>query len=76
MSDEENIQSRRRNVICGSRFHRQTWELLEKPGRLHTNDVRMLDYAHASFGHCTGRHSRQSAAQGCGSFRVRMPCWR
>jgi hypothetical protein len=32
-------------------FNNQTWELLEKKDRTRTEDVRMLDYAHASLAH-------------------------
>jgi len=32
-------------------FHSKTWELLEKKDRTRFEDVRMLDYAHASLAH-------------------------
>ncbi len=46
-------------------FHRQTWELLEKQDRSRFDDVRMLDYAHASLAHwrAIGTAARQQRAE-------------
>jgi hypothetical protein len=46
-------------------FNRQTWELLEKRDRSRYDDVRMLDYAHASLAHwrTMGAAARQQRAE-------------
>jgi hypothetical protein len=46
-------------------FNTRTWELLEKKNRTRHEDVRMLDYAHASLGHwrATGTAVRQQRGE-------------
>jgi hypothetical protein len=63
MSDEKTYTVAQAHYYFAVDFHRQTWEMLEKQGRTHFDDVRMLDYAHASLAHwrATGtavRHQR------------------
>jgi hypothetical protein len=65
MSDEKTYTVAQAQYYFAVDFHRQTWELLEKPGRTHFDDVRMLDYAHASLAHwrTTGTAVRQQRGE-------------
>jgi len=51
MADEKTFTIAQAHYHFAVDFHRQTWELLEKKDRSHFEDVRMLDYAHASLAH-------------------------
>lgn len=51
MSEEKTYTVAQAHYFFAVDFHRQTWDLLEKPGRTRFDDVRMLDYAHASLAH-------------------------
>ena len=51
MADEKTYTVTQAHYYFAVDFHRQTWELLEKKDRSHFEDVRMLDYAHASLAH-------------------------
>jgi tetratricopeptide (TPR) repeat protein len=51
MSSEKTFTIPQAHYYFAVDFHSQTWEMLEKKGRTSSEDVRMLDYAHASLAH-------------------------
>ena len=65
MSDEKTYTVAQAQYYFAVDFHRKTWEMLEKPGRTRFDDVRMLDYAHASLAHwrTTGTAVRQQRGE-------------
>ncbi len=51
MSEDKTYTVSQAQYIFAVEFHRKTWELLEKTERTPFEEVRMLDYAHASLAH-------------------------
>jgi hypothetical protein len=51
MTEEKTYTAAQAHYFFAVEFHRQTWDLLDKPGRTRFDNVRMLDYAHASLAH-------------------------
>lgn len=65
MSDEKTYTVAQAHYYFAMEFQRQTWDLLEKKERSRFDDVRMLDYAHASQAHwrTTGTAVRQQRGE-------------
>jgi hypothetical protein len=65
MSDEKTYTVAQAHYYFAEDFHRQAWDLLEKKDRTRFEDVRMLDYAHASLAHwrTTGTAIRQQRGE-------------
>jgi tetratricopeptide (TPR) repeat protein len=65
MADEKTFTIAQAHYQFAVDFHRQTWELLEKKDRSRFEDVRMLDYAHASLAHwrTAGRAARHQRGE-------------
>jgi len=65
MSDEKTFTIAQAHYYFAMDFNNQTWELLEKQNRSRLDDVRMLDYAHASLSHwrTTGTAVRQQRGE-------------
>lgn len=65
MSEEKTYTVAQAHYYFAMDFHRQTWDLLDKPGRTRFDDARMLDYAHASLAHwrTTGTAVRQQRGE-------------
>jgi hypothetical protein len=51
MSEEKTYTVAQAHYFFAVEYHRQTWDLLEKQGRTRFDEIRMLDYAHASLAH-------------------------
>ena len=75
MSDEKTYTVAQAHYYFAMEFHRQTWDLLEKKDRSRFEDVRMLDYAHASLAHWRTTGTASVSSAGSGLFRASMPCW-
>ena len=65
MSDEKTYTVAQAHYYFAMEFQRQTWDLIEKKERSRFEDVRMLDYAHASLAHwrTTGTAVRQQRGE-------------
>jgi hypothetical protein len=65
VSDEKTYTVTQAHYYFATEFHSQTWDLLEKKDRSRFDDVRMLDYAHASLAHwrATGTAVRQQRGE-------------
>lgn len=65
MSEEKTYTLTQAHYQFAVEFHRQTWDLLDKQGRTRFEDIRMVDYAHASLAHwrTTGTAVRQQRGE-------------